>query len=118
MARRWRASLTEKAGPGGPAQAWRPAPQIEMLTPKGEHPFPCSTRGMFDGRIRFDGIATPPKTFGSWILWLPALQVKQKSAGKFWPVIGGGCDIYRVSTFPQGVCENGKRDGFDPLILV
>jgi hypothetical protein len=54
--------LFPRAGPGGPAQAWRPAPQIEMLTPKGEHPVPRSTRGMFDGRIRFDGIATPPKT--------------------------------------------------------
>jgi hypothetical protein len=32
--------------------------KIEMLTPKGEHSFPCSTRVMFDGRISFDGIAT------------------------------------------------------------
>jgi hypothetical protein len=32
--------------------------QTEMLTPKGEHSFPCSTRVMFDGRISFDGIAT------------------------------------------------------------
>jgi len=31
---------------------------MEMLTPKGEHFFPCSTRVMFDGRISFDGIAT------------------------------------------------------------
>jgi hypothetical protein len=29
-----------------------------MLTPKGEHSIPCSTRVMFDGRIIFDGIAT------------------------------------------------------------
>jgi hypothetical protein len=50
-----------------------------MLTPKGEHPFPCSTRVMFDGRIIFDGIATPPKTFGSWILLRRAVQVKQKT---------------------------------------
>ena len=53
-----------------------PGRKTEMLTPKGEHPFPCSTRGMFDGRISFDGIATPPKTFGSWILWPCAFQVK------------------------------------------
>ena len=33
-------------------------PEIEMLTPKGEHSIPCSTRVMFDGRISFDGIAT------------------------------------------------------------
>ena len=32
--------------------------QTEMLTPKGEHFIPCSTRVMFDGRISFDGIAT------------------------------------------------------------
>jgi hypothetical protein len=32
--------------------------EMEMLTPKGEHFFPCSTRVMFDGRISFDGIAT------------------------------------------------------------
>jgi hypothetical protein len=32
--------------------------KTEMLTPKGEHSFPCSTRVMFDGRISFDGIAT------------------------------------------------------------
>jgi hypothetical protein len=32
--------------------------KIEMLTPKGEHSVPCSTRVMFDGRISFDGIAT------------------------------------------------------------
>ena len=32
--------------------------QIEMLTPKGEHFIPCSTRVMFDGRISLDGIAT------------------------------------------------------------
>jgi hypothetical protein len=35
--------------------------KIEMLTPKGEHSVPCSTRGMFYGRIRFDGIATRQK---------------------------------------------------------
>jgi hypothetical protein len=29
-----------------------------MLTPKGEHFIPCSTRVMFDGRISLDGIAT------------------------------------------------------------
>jgi hypothetical protein len=38
------------------AAARRPAPQTEMLTPKGEHSFPCSTRVMFDGRISLDGI--------------------------------------------------------------
>jgi hypothetical protein len=32
--------------------------KIQMLTPKGEHSIPCSTRVMFDGRISFDGIAT------------------------------------------------------------
>jgi hypothetical protein len=36
----------------------RDRPKIEMLTPRGEHSFPCSTRVMFDGRISFDGIAT------------------------------------------------------------
>jgi hypothetical protein len=52
-----------------------------MLTPKGEHfHSPLFYQGvMFDGRISFDGIATPPKTFGSWILWFPALEVKKKS---------------------------------------
>ena len=34
------------------------APELEMLTPKGEHFIPCSTRVMFDGRISLDGIAT------------------------------------------------------------
>jgi hypothetical protein len=34
------------------------APKLEMLTPKGEHFIPCSTRVMFDGRISLDGIAT------------------------------------------------------------
>jgi len=33
-------------------------PKLEMLTPKGEHFIPCSTRVMFDGRISLDGIAT------------------------------------------------------------
>ena len=32
--------------------------KLEMLTPKGEHFIPCSTRVMFDGRISLDGIAT------------------------------------------------------------
>jgi hypothetical protein len=32
--------------------------KMKMLTPKGEHFFPCSTRVMFDGRISLDGIAT------------------------------------------------------------
>ena len=34
------------------------SPKLEMLTPKGEHFIPCSTRVMFDGRISLDGIAT------------------------------------------------------------
>ena len=34
------------------------SPELEMLTPKGEHFIPCSTRVMFDGRISLDGIAT------------------------------------------------------------
>jgi hypothetical protein len=58
------------------ATGYEPAPQIEMLTPKGEHPFPRSTEGMFDGRIRFDGIATPPKTLVVGSYGFPALQVK------------------------------------------
>jgi hypothetical protein len=40
-----------------PAVRWSP-PELEMLTPKGEHFIPCSTRVMFDGRISLDGIAT------------------------------------------------------------
>ena len=57
-------------------------PETEMLTPKGEHSFPCSTRVMFDGRIIFDGIATA-KNFGSWILFPIGSQVKKKSGLKF-----------------------------------
>jgi hypothetical protein len=61
----------EAGGAGGAGKAACRAPEgdisadnfnvfckTEMLTPKGEHSFPCSTRVTFDGRISFDGIAT------------------------------------------------------------
>jgi hypothetical protein len=72
---------------------------------------------MFDGRISFDGIATPPKTFGSWILFPPALQVKQKTNRNFVAVIAGRSDTYGLGAFPQARAGNGKTDSFDLLVL-
>ena len=75
-----------------------------MLTPKGEHSFPCSTRVMFDGRIIFDGIATA-KNFGSWILFPIGLQVKKKSGLKILVVTcsyGVTCESERFFTIGSG----------------
>ncbi|SPF36536.1 hypothetical protein SBA4_1890007 [Candidatus Sulfopaludibacter sp. SbA4] len=56
-----------------------------MLTPKGEHSFPCSTRVMFDGRISFDGIATA-KTLVAEYYFPAALQSRKNPAENFWAV--------------------------------
>jgi hypothetical protein len=52
---------------------------MEMLTPKGEHFIPCSTRVMFDGRISFDGIATV-KNFVVGSYFPPALKSSKNPA--------------------------------------
>jgi|HubBroStandDraft_1064217.scaffolds.fasta_scaffold04010_7 hypothetical protein len=59
-----------------PGRTKSPPPQTEMLTPKGEHPFPP----FYQGDVRWENQVrrnrNSAKNLGSWILWLPALQVK------------------------------------------
>jgi hypothetical protein len=54
----WIGSASEERKGQKTIPARRCSPELEMLTPKGEHFIPCSTRVMFDGRISLDGIAT------------------------------------------------------------
>jgi hypothetical protein len=75
-----------------------------MLTPKGEHSIPCSTRAMFDGRISFDGIATVKNFVVGYYFRAPP-QVKKKRQAKI-PILNhtfhATCKFHRFSTgFPK-----------------
>src|SRR5882724_8478145 len=98
---------------GGFGHRWRKlCAKTEMLTPKGEHSFPCSTRVMFDGRISFDGIATA-KTLCLDII-SHRLSSQEKIGLKFF-----GCkllvagDLQALPLFPQ-VTLRRRKPWFQP----